>query len=425
MALEIIQMTLPQSKYNIKCPYAMPNPSRVVVHNTASDASAKSEISYMQGNGYEVSYHYAVDDVRAVQGLPLNRNGWHAGDGQGAGNRQGIGVEICYSKSGGDRFIKAEKNGALLVAMILVEKGWGLDRVTKHQDYWQGTYYKYCPHRTLDLGWQRFLNMVQAEVNNLKGVAVAQPASNGLKYVDYRATIMAGGYSVDSKPWGEAGHENWGNTTNLMYKAFHFREEDASGAYANGDWLGWVDKRALGKERKDARYTATVIADWYSVDSLPWGEAGCKQLGTTANHVNTVVTVLMETLNGEYAYIRNAEKEIGWVDKRALVDGIVVKQEPAVVAPEPVVAQEPVVEKEKVVVESVLFLPNGEEWVIYPENGDYEIGEVISVEGKEGSWYKIVGDKGNGIIVVDFQKIGRKAIRFDESKGATITKKYA
>ena len=73
MALEIIQMTLPQSKYNIKCPYAMPNPSRVVVHNTASDASAKSEISYMQGNGYEVSYHYAVDDVRAVQGLPLNR----------------------------------------------------------------------------------------------------------------------------------------------------------------------------------------------------------------------------------------------------------------------------------------------------------------------------------------------------------------
>lgn len=168
MALEIIQMTLPQSKYNIKCPYAMPNPSRVVVHNTASDASAKSEISYMQGNGYEVSYHYAVDDVRAVQGLPLDRNGWHAGDGQGAGNRQGIGVEICYSKSGGDRFVKAEKNGALLVAMILVEKGWGLDRVTKHQDYWQGTYYKYCPHRTLDLGWQRFLNMVQAEVNNLK-----------------------------------------------------------------------------------------------------------------------------------------------------------------------------------------------------------------------------------------------------------------
>ena len=191
MALEIIQMTLPQSKYDIKCPYAMPNPSRVVVHNTASDASAKSEISYMQGNGYEVSYHYAVDDVRAVQGLPLNRNGWHAGDGQGAGNRQGIGVEICYSKSGGDRFVKAEKNGALLVAMILVEKGWGLDRVTKHQDYWQGTYYKYCPHRTLDLGWQRFLNMVQAEVNNLK----KQPSEPSVSF--------SGQGHIESKGWVE------------------------------------------------------------------------------------------------------------------------------------------------------------------------------------------------------------------------------
>lgn len=30
--------------------------------------------------------------------------------------------------------------------------------MTKHQDY-NG---KYCPHRTLDMGWQRFLNMVKS-----------------------------------------------------------------------------------------------------------------------------------------------------------------------------------------------------------------------------------------------------------------------
>lgn len=194
MALSITQVTLPQSKYNIKCPYTM-TATRVVVHNTASDASAMSEISYMQGNNYEVSYHYAVDDIRAVQGLPLDRNGWHAGDGQGPGNRQGIGVEICYSKSGGDRFIKAEKNGAILVAMILVEKGWGLDRVTKHQDYWQGTYYKYCPHRTLDLGWQRFLNMVQAEVNNLRGANSTPVKQTGVTF--------SGQAHVQSEGWTE------------------------------------------------------------------------------------------------------------------------------------------------------------------------------------------------------------------------------
>ena len=412
MALEIIQMTLPQSKYNIKCPYAMPNPSRVVVHNTASDASAKSEISYMQGNGYEVSYHYAVDDIRAVQGLPLDRNGWHAGDGQGAGNRQGIGVEICYSKSGGDRFVKAEKNGAILVAMILVEKGWGLDRVTKHQDYWQGTYYKYCPHRTLDLGWQRFLNMVQAEVDILKN----ESSAPNRKQVAYNATIVGGGYSVDSKPWGENNFETWGNTTDLMYRTFFFYEEDGSGAYANGAGLGWVDKRALGKERKEAGYTATVVADWYSVDSLPWGEDGYKQLGTTANHVNTVVTVLMETLGGEYAYIRNAEKEIGWVDKRALAEGVVVKQEPVAVAPEPVV------------VESILYLPNGHNWTIYQENSSYKEGDIISLEGSKedgGLWFKILGTKGDNLLVVDLPESGQVVIYFDEDKGATITKRYA
>ncbi|MDV4149399.1 hypothetical protein R0131_00970 [Clostridium sp. AL.422] len=33
----------------------------------------------------------------------------------------------------------------------------------KHQDF-SG---KYCPHRTLDMGWQRFLNIIQTEIDNL------------------------------------------------------------------------------------------------------------------------------------------------------------------------------------------------------------------------------------------------------------------
>jgi N-acetylmuramoyl-L-alanine amidase CwlA len=175
MTLTITKVNLPQAKYYLKCPFAM-DADGITMHNTANDASAMAEISYMQGNGYEVSFHYAVDDTRAVQGLPLNRNGWHAGDGgKGKGNRNTIGIEICYSKSGGDSFTKAEKNAAELVARILKSKGWGINKVGKHQDYWQGTYYKYCPHRTLDLGWQRFLNMVQAELNKLNGTSTVQP----------------------------------------------------------------------------------------------------------------------------------------------------------------------------------------------------------------------------------------------------------
>lgn len=51
----------------------------------------------MIGNNNEVSFHYAVDDVEVVQGIPENRNAWHAGDkGNGKGNREGIAIEICY-----------------------------------------------------------------------------------------------------------------------------------------------------------------------------------------------------------------------------------------------------------------------------------------------------------------------------------------
>jgi N-acetylmuramoyl-L-alanine amidase len=181
MTLTITQVNLPQSKYAIKCPFVM-DPDGITMHNTANDASAMAEISYMQGNPHEVSFHYAVDDVRAVQGLDLNRNGWHAGDGgSGKGNRTTIGVEICYSKSGGASFTKAERNAAELVARILKSKGWGINKVGKHQDYWQGTYYKYCPHRTLDLGWQRFLNMVQIELNKLNGTSTVTPPKAEVK----------------------------------------------------------------------------------------------------------------------------------------------------------------------------------------------------------------------------------------------------
>lgn len=158
--MNIRQNLIDSSKYNIKCPYSM-TPQWITIHNTANDASAKNEASYCRNNNYEVSFHYAVDDVEAIQVLPLNRNGWHAGDGNGQGNRSSIGIEICYSRSGGDKFIKAEQNCAKLVAKLLKDFGWGIEKVRTHQS-WSG---KYCPHRTLDMGWNRFINMIKAELN--------------------------------------------------------------------------------------------------------------------------------------------------------------------------------------------------------------------------------------------------------------------
>lgn len=159
----IKQNLVSSSKDSIKCPYSM-NAEFITIHNTANDASAKNEILYMISNNNQVSYHFAVDDIEVIQGLPLNRNAWHCGDGQGNGNRKSIGIEICYSKSGGARYIKAEENAVQLTAQLLYERKWGIERVKKHQD-WNG---KYCPHRILDEGrWKSFLNRVQKALDAL------------------------------------------------------------------------------------------------------------------------------------------------------------------------------------------------------------------------------------------------------------------
>ena len=171
--VNIRQNLVDTSKYNIKCPHKM-NAEFIVVHNTANDASANNEIAYMISNNNKVSYHYAIDDVEIVQGIPENRNAWHAGDGgSGQGNRKGLAIEICYSKSGGEKFDKAEENAAEFIASKLKEKGWGIDKVKKHQDFAN----KYCPHRTLDYGWERFLNKVRTYL----GQATVDTTTNNSK----------------------------------------------------------------------------------------------------------------------------------------------------------------------------------------------------------------------------------------------------
>lgn len=159
--MKITNVKCPKSKYSVKCPYEM-TPEFIIVHNTANDATAMAEVSYMLGNNNRVSFHAAVDNTRVVTGIPFNRNTFNAGDGRnGKGNRKGIAIEICYSKSGGERFEEAEFLAAAYVAYLLKQYNWGIDKVTKHQDYSK----KYCPHRTLDKGWNRFLDMVKVELS--------------------------------------------------------------------------------------------------------------------------------------------------------------------------------------------------------------------------------------------------------------------
>lgn len=158
----IKQNLVASENYSVKCPHSM-TAEFIVVHNTANDATAENEVAYMIRNKNQVSFHYAVDDQEVVQGVPINRNTWHAGDGNGEGNRKGISIEICYSKSGGTRFDQAEKNAAHFIATLLRERQWGIEKVKKHQDFRN----KYCPHRTLDKGWNGFIQMIKSYLNDI------------------------------------------------------------------------------------------------------------------------------------------------------------------------------------------------------------------------------------------------------------------
>ncbi|QYG88363.1 N-acetylmuramoyl-L-alanine amidase [Bacillus atrophaeus] len=182
MAISVKKNMVASGKYSVKCPYSM-NAKYITFHNTWNDAPAANEVSYMIGNTSSTSFHFAVDDKEVVQGIPTNRNAFHCGDGEGvnSGNRTSIGVEVCYSKSGGARYKAAEKLAIKFIAQLLKERGWGVDRVRRHQE-WSG---KYCPHRVLAEGrWDEVKAAIATELKALNGKSASSsaPKTNGSTY---------------------------------------------------------------------------------------------------------------------------------------------------------------------------------------------------------------------------------------------------
>ena len=82
---------------------------------------------------------------------------------------------------------------AKFIAYKLREKNWGIERVSKHQDY-SG---KYCPHKTLDLGWERFLNLIREELNLLQ-VITTPTKDTEETFEPYTVTVTADVLNVRS-----------------------------------------------------------------------------------------------------------------------------------------------------------------------------------------------------------------------------------
>lgn len=174
----------------------------ITIHNNANlTSTADNERAWLTNptNARTASYQIAIDAIEAVEVIPLNENAWGSGDGSGAksGNRTSIHIEICERDVKLGEYAQTLTNAVHLVAKMLHERGWGVDRLRRHYD-WSG---KNCPRRMNDdgkwTGWYQFVQRVQQELdkhNNklvnvvVNGAPLAEKGMlmNNLTYVPLR-----------------------------------------------------------------------------------------------------------------------------------------------------------------------------------------------------------------------------------------------
>src|SRR5690606_8922767 len=145
--------------------YGGGNPCRfITIHETGNfsrgaDAQAHANL---QSRGYSATWHYQVDDEQIIQSFPDDVRCWHAGDGRGKGNRESIAIEICVHPDG--NFVKAVKNAAHLVVILMNKHDIPIENVVQHH-HWSK---KNCPQLlragSRGVTWTDFIKMVKRKI---------------------------------------------------------------------------------------------------------------------------------------------------------------------------------------------------------------------------------------------------------------------
>lgn len=152
-----------------KLTYRKMIPEYITIHSTGNlKSTAQNERDNLNRpeNTEPTGFHIVVDEKEVIECMPLDNVAYHAGDGrEGKGNTKSIGIEICES---GDRE-KTLNNAKILVANMLKERGWKIDRLKRHFD-WSG---KNCPsilnYNNWE-GWTKFLNDIKDMIDIDKNV---------------------------------------------------------------------------------------------------------------------------------------------------------------------------------------------------------------------------------------------------------------
>lgn len=137
-----------------------------------------------QGVEQQLSFHFAVDDGVIYQMVPVNEQAFHAADGGGPGNVQGIACELCVNVDGNKNV--ARRNAEALAGQICKRLGFGANQVKRHWDFnWMqadpacpafcetpGVNRHHCPDQMMNDGyWPTFVQHVAAIING--------PGTNG------------------------------------------------------------------------------------------------------------------------------------------------------------------------------------------------------------------------------------------------------
>ena len=187
------------------------NMAFITIHNTGNpESTARNEKDWLtnSANKRDASFHIVIDEREAIECIPLNEVAYHSENTKG--NNTSISIEICESGN----YKQNEENAIDLVAKMLVERSWGIDRLKRHYD-WNG---KNCP-RIIMPYWDDFKKRIQNEIKKLRGEGMNPVLKLGDKgeYVkELQNALIKLGYNLGT--YGADG--DFGSATDTAVKVF-------------------------------------------------------------------------------------------------------------------------------------------------------------------------------------------------------------
>ncbi|MEQ1861527.1 MAG: N-acetylmuramoyl-L-alanine amidase [Chthoniobacteraceae bacterium] len=176
--INLSQMFVPAGRYGRRKEFRL-DASYITIHSTSNrGATALQHARGMARGAFRgrskwnrtgyLTWHFTVDNVRAIQSLPLSIQGEHA-DHDGPGNTRSVAIEICEFRSRSQQEAALDR-AARLTAYVMRQTGVPISRVVPHQHWPQRHFHNYqknCPRILLQGGrpgpkWQAFLKRVQS-----------------------------------------------------------------------------------------------------------------------------------------------------------------------------------------------------------------------------------------------------------------------